>query len=372
MPLNRRQFLGLGLSTISTLSVKSGYAQPLLNVLNQPKLLSCRKSDKGKYFLSLCDMSGKLLMDILLPARGHGICLSPDKKTIAVFARRPGNFVWLIDLPSQQVTHKILPKAGRHFYGHGIFTADGNKLLCSENDYETGQGKIGIYEVKLNFKRSGEYASYGIGPHEIKLLNDNQTLVIANGGIRTHPDLPRVKMNLDTMQPNLSFVNLQNGKLINTFELAVKNHQLSIRHIDVAADNSVVIAMQYQGKKGHKPALIALKQANSQTLKLLTAPKNIQKKMRNYCGSITFSHDSSRFAVSSPRGGMVSYWRATGEYLGIHKQLDVCGISHSKFNNKTFFASDGRGYLFEIDNNLIKKHAALLSKSQWDNHLLLV
>ena len=42
---------------------------------------------------------------------------------------------------------------------------------------------------------------------------DGETLVVANGGIATHPDLPRVKLNLPTMAPSLCFVDRRSGAL---------------------------------------------------------------------------------------------------------------------------------------------------------------
>lgn len=78
-------------------------------------------------------------------------------------------------------------------------------------------------------------------------MADGSTLVIANGGIRTHPDLPRIKSNLANMRPSLAYVDVASGRLLQLQEPEPQWHQLSIRHIDVSPDDRVAVAMQFEG-----------------------------------------------------------------------------------------------------------------------------
>ena len=91
----------------------------------------------------MVDVDGGRLLDVALPGRGHGLAVDPMQLRAAVFARRPGTFAWIVDLAGGQVSHRIAAAPGRRFYGHGQFTADGARLLCSENDYASGDGVIG-------------------------------------------------------------------------------------------------------------------------------------------------------------------------------------------------------------------------------------
>lgn len=305
-------------------------------------------------------------MDIRLPSRGHGIAVDPSHNIAAVYARRPGNYIWIVDLRSGRVTQKITAIESRHYYGHGVYTPDGRYMLSSENAYETGEGRVGVYDVTDNYKRIAELDSHGIGPHEIKLLNDGKTLVIANGGIRTHPDLPRIKANLQDMQPNLAYVDIDRDQLINKFEPPAHWHQLSIRHIDVSRDDTVAIAMQYEGRTDQRPPLIAIHRGN-EPMQLLQAPEKQHRMMRNYCGSVAFSCDSSKFAVSSPRGGLVTYWSAEGNYLGMHEQLDACGVC---CDDGIFWVTDGQGKLSKINQTYTTSHTSSTTDTRWDNHLI--
>ena len=373
--INRRQFLTLSASVL--------FAGPtrLLRASSQPRLLSCWSDTDNRHYVSLLDPRGGSAFDVQLPARGHGIAINQQQKLAAVFARRPGDFVCIIKLRDGKLIGIITATEGRHFYGHGVFTPDGQYLLCSENAFESGEGRIGLYDCRNGFQRVGELPSHGIGPHEVKLLADGKTLVVANGGIKTHPDLPRIKTNLNTMKPNLAYLETSSGGLLEKVEPPAKWHQLSIRHLDVAADNTVAVAMQYQGKPTERPPLIAIHRPGSKLtgsdfpgsslqgsgLKLLTAPDRIQRKMKNYCGSVTFSHDNSRFAVSSPRGNLVTYWRIDGTYMGSHQQKDACGISQ---HANGFFVSDGTGTISLVKTDLSASDAISLTNHRWDNHMV--
>ena len=80
-----------------------------------------------------------------------------------------------------------------------------------------------------------------------RLLSDGETLVVANGGLATHPDLNRAKRNLPTMAPSLCTIDRRDGALLQELRLDPALHQLSIRHLAVGPADTVALAMQYEG-----------------------------------------------------------------------------------------------------------------------------
>ncbi|MEO1091830.1 MAG: DUF1513 domain-containing protein, partial [Pseudomonadota bacterium] len=207
--------------------------------------VGCRILDDG-FAVSAVDGHGAMRWSLPLPERGHSVTFHPAQCLGVVFARRPGRFAVVFDHRAGIAVRRIDAAAGRHFYGHGTFTADGRFLLTSENDYATGEGRLGIRDTTDGFRQVGEIPSHGVGPHDVRLMPDGRTLVVANGGIRTHPDFERTKLNLETMRPTLAFVDLADGRLRDAFALPEALHRLSIRHLDVAADGHIGIAMQYE------------------------------------------------------------------------------------------------------------------------------
>jgi hypothetical protein len=153
-----------------------------------PLYVSCRNDAEGRSSVAVFSLDGGDLFSTVLPSRGHDIVARPGGTELVVFARRPGNWAVVLDLAYRRIAQTILAREDRHFYGHGAFSADGRLLLASENNADTGDGLLGIYDATDGYRRMGEIGSRGIGPHDLKLLPDRKTLAVANGGLRTLPD----------------------------------------------------------------------------------------------------------------------------------------------------------------------------------------
>ena len=165
---------------------------------------------------------------------------------------------------------------------------------------------VGIRDAEDGYRQIGEFASQGIGPHELVLMPDGATLAVANGGIRTHPDNDRA-MNLDTMQPSLAYLDLASGRLRDAFGLAARLHRLSIRHLAVNRDGLVAVAMQYEGSRRDRVPLVGLHDGGA--LRLLDAPRH-RAAHAPVRGSIAFDQGGRLLAVSCPRGNLITFWDA--------------------------------------------------------------
>ena len=288
------------------------------------------------------------------------------------FARRPGRFALVLDLVQGVVVRRLESPPDRHFYGHGVFSRDGRLLYATENDFGGERGVIGVYDAARGYSRMGELPSHGVGPHEIALLSDGTTLVVANGGIATHPDLPRVNLNLPTMAPSLCYIDRKKGRLLQELRLDPALHQLSIRHLAVGPDDTIAVAMQYEGPQHDRIPLVAL-QHGSGRLRLLKTPSAVLRAMKNYCGSVCFDPSGRTIAVSAPRGGLVTFWNAeSGRFLASAGVPDGCGVAPGA-GPGAFLASSGQGGVAEIDaRSGAAQPLALdgLETVRWDNHLV--
>src|SRR4051812_18270134 len=95
----------------------------------------------------------QLLFKSPLPDRGHDVTFDPVARRSVVFARRPGTFAVVFDHPGKGEPLTITSPAGRHFFGHGVFSPDGRLLYATENDFDNAAGMIGIYEATDGFAR---------------------------------------------------------------------------------------------------------------------------------------------------------------------------------------------------------------------------
>ena len=187
---------------------------------------------------------------------------------------------------------------GRHFYGHGAFSSDGGLLYTTENDYEVGQGRIGVWDTRRGYHRVDEWDSGGVGPHDIKRLPGRETLVVANGGIDTHPDTGRAKLNIPTMAPNLCY--LEKGDVVDVARLPPEMHKNSIRHLAVGPAGQVAFGMQWQGD-GPVDTLVGMHRIGS-PVRLMSAPPEDLRRLQGYIGSIALTSDGATLAVTAPRG----------------------------------------------------------------------
>ncbi len=334
--------------------------------------LSARADAAGGYRATGFTAEGARMFDLPLPGRGHSFAVRPGGHEAVHVARRPGRFAVVLDLAYGTVARILETPDGRHFYGHGVFSPDGRLLYATENDFDGERGVIGVYDAARRYRRVGELPSHGIGPHEIALLSDGETLVVANGGIATHPDLPRVMLNLPTMAPSLCFVDRRSGALRRKLTLDPALHRMSIRHLAVGPADAVAVAMQYEGPAHDRIPLVALQRGGG-PLRLLQGSRSVLRAMKNYCGSVCFDLGGGTIAVSAPRGNLMTFWDAgTGRHLSSAKVSDGCGVAPSARPGE-FLASSGLGGVIVIDaRSGTTRPLAVggLEATRWDNHLV--
>ncbi|MFW2544240.1 DUF1513 domain-containing protein [Primorskyibacter sp. 2E107] len=349
--MRRRNFIGalLASSTLPSL----GWAD-----VGSPAFLAAAKEQDGTYALFGLTEAGEDLFRIPLPARGHAAAAHPTAPEAVAFARRPGTFAVVIDCVGGTVAHHLEAPEGRHFYGHGAFIEDGALLCTTENDIATGEGRIGFWSRLDGYRRVGEIASGGIGPHEVIRL-PGDVLAVANGGILTHPDKGREKLNLDTMRPNLAYVTRDGVQ--ETVSLAPDLHHDSIRHL--ASDGeTVAFAMQWQGALPDPAPLLGLHKRGSAPI-LTSADLAEQMAMDGYAGSVAVMGDT--VAITSPRGGRVHLFGLDGHFRASARRADVCGVAAGPLG---LMATDGLGGVWALDaGGMTPRRRA---RRAWDNHLV--
>jgi len=373
--ISRRAFLAglggvaaLGAGDFSAFAAGAGLLDE--SARDFPLFASARREADGSYGIAIIDDAGQELARVLLPGRGHGIAVSPDGRRFMAFARRPGTFALLID-PFERVEPRVLTSIeGRHFYGHGCFSPDGRLVYAVENDYDAVRGVVGVYDVSgRQIRRLGEIETGGIGPHDILLAEGGRVLVVANGGIETHPSRPREKLNLDTMQPSVAFLDRDSGDLLARHSLGRDLHQLSLRHMALDGQGKVWVGGQFEGDKGLLPPLVA-RMSRDTGPDLTEIPPALASGLQGYIGSVAVNASGDVIATSAPRGGQVLFWAAAGgAFLGADQVVDGCGLA--PLDASGFLVSDGTGGLRCIEDP--QAPPELLARPpgiSWDNHMV--
>ncbi|MFA3916179.1 DUF1513 domain-containing protein [Ruegeria hyattellae] len=353
----RRGFLA-GLAATGALPA-NGWAEA-----GAPDYLAAALFPDGSFRLAGLRASGALVFDLPLPGRGHAAAAHPVRPEAVAFARRPGRFALVIDCRTGQRIATLEALEGRHFYGHGTFSRDGRTLFTTENDYGAGRGVIGLWDAGRSYARIGEMPSGGIGPHDMVLMPDGETLAVANGGIETHPETGRTKLNLPFMEPNLTYMALD-GRIEDQVTPPPGLHRNSIRHLALRGDGLLGFAMQWQGDVTTHPPLLGLHR-RGMTPVFLAAPEPQQARLQGYAGSIAFSGDGSHVGITAPRGSVLHLFDVDSHaFAGAHEIEDVCGLGAGASG---FFFTAGTG----LTGWLGRGRPARVAQAgcQWDNHLV--
>ncbi|CAM3773812.1 DUF1513 domain-containing protein [Parendozoicomonas haliclonae] len=364
--VTRRQFIS-GLLISGAAGAGGSLLSGCGRTANTP-LLSVARNRKGDYSIRI--FSGEVFQQFTLPipARAHGISLHPLGQTAVCHDRRPGRRMYVVDLETRSLIHTLSAEDNRHFFGHGVFSPDGDWLYTTENNYESGHGVIGVYNT-VTWKREAELSSHGVGCHQLCLHPDGKTLVVANGGILTHPETPRKKLNLDTMFPSLSYVDRQTGELLE--EQRFGHHQLSIRHLDVSPDGTVVFGAQYQGEKTDIHPLVGMHR-RGESVQAMNGSDEHWLSLGQYVASVACFPDNQTAVITSPRGNIVQFWDlASRSLLRRFPVRDVAGIAVTGVNSA--IVSNGLGELISyqrVGDDVSETSRIHYPDTSWDNHMI--
>jgi len=354
------------------------------------------------------DADRQIVWQTTMPERVHDIVVQPvldresnfsnhnqnanhnQNRDVVVMGRRPSEKFWVLDTASGQVNFAIKASTHRHFYGHACYSLDGKLLYVTENDTLSLEGKIGIYDADDKYKKIAEFDSYGIGPHELIMHPDGETLVIANGGIKTE-QASREELNLDSMRPSLVYLNRHTGALLE--QITPEHNQMSVRHLAMHDDGTVMIGIQFQGEKHINVPLVLTHKRGDSDFKALIMPNNQWQCFHQYIASVAVDSERNLLCVTTPIGGCAALYDLNTRTLITDVSLPDCAgvaVLFSQRTNKTdsrdeqsgFIVSDGQGQLtaLTVDSlataqlDTVEKNDRILKDSKchmmsFDNHL---
>lgn len=337
-----------------------GAAYPLVGCVSttkaplQPALIGCSISGRDRFNAVVADQYGMPIRTIPLPARGHGVASSARLQHAVAFGRRPGTYFQVFDFQTGESIKLRQADSNRHYYGHGVFSNDGQWLFATEGERGTSRGIIGVYDVIAGYDKVAEFTGFGLGPHEVIVMPDD-SLVIGVGGVHTNGRQP---LNLDSMTPSLSYLN-SNGEL--TEQVGLADHKLSIRHLAHDGSDTVLCGQQYRGEPDEYPSLLAMHKAGGDLIQLTAEPEQWAR-FNHYIASIAATNEW--ILATSPRGNCYGIWsKQSGKLVELAPLPDASGVV---VEGNQFKVSSGSGGVVSQSQPGNKQVAQ--SGVQWDNH----
>ncbi|BAQ76502.1 protein of unknown function, DUF1513 family [Pseudomonas sp. Os17] len=363
----RRQALALGSLLLSAVTL--GGWTLFKQKDKQPLLLSARDDGDGKHYAVGYQLDGKQVFATQVGQRCHDIINHPQLPIALFVARRPGTESYLIDLRDGSLLQTLSSQPDRHFYGHAVIHKDGQWLYATENDTrDPGRGLLGVYRFEgERLVHSGELSTHGIGPHQVSWMPDGETLVVANGGIRTEAE-SRVEMNLDAMEPSLVLMQ-RDGTLLSKETLAQQMN--SVRHMGIASDGTIVTGQQFMGAAHESSELLAIKRPG-QPFAPFPVPEQQLQAMGHYTASVAVHSDLRLVALTAPRGNRFFIWDLDTGAVRVDAPLPDCAGVGAVADGFVVTSGQGRCRFYDCRQQQIVAKPLELPAGLWDNHLHLV
>lgn len=365
MSMKRRAFLGLS-ATLLAAGAVGGWK--LTHTGHQPLLLSARNDESGKHYAVGYRLDGARAFATQVSERCHDVVPHPSLPMALFVGRRPSTESYLIDTRDGRLLHTLRSEKDRHFYGHAVFHKDGEWLYATENDTrDPGRGVIGAYRLEgERLVHHEELSSHGLGPHQLLWMPDGETLVVANGGIRTEAE-SRVEMNLDAMEASLVLM-ARDGTLHSKEQLPEPMN--SVRHLAVASDGTVVSGQQYMGDAMDAVPLVAIKRPGQRFQHFPMADAQRQM-MSQYTASVAVHSDLRLLAMTAPRGNRLFIWDLDSGAVRLEAALPDCAGVGAVEHGFVVSAGIGRCRLYDCRSERIAMQPLELPAGFWDNHLRL-
>ena len=278
----------------------------------------------------------------------------------------PGTESYLIDLRDGTLLQTITSLPNRHFYGHAVIHKSGEWLYATENDTtDPGRGVLGVYRFDgERLQHSGEIPTHGIGPHQVSWMPDGETLVVANGGIRTEAE-SRVEMNLDAMQPSLVLMQ-RDGTLLSKEVLGQQMN--SVRHLAIAADGTIVAGQQFMGASHETAELLAIKRPG-QAFEAFPVPEHQLQSMAHYTASVAVHNELRLVALTAPRANRLFIWDLDSAQVRLDAPMPDCAGVGAVADGFVVTSGQGRCRLYDCRKNELIGQPLQLPSGLWDNHL---
>lgn len=323
---------------------------------------------------------GRAPRGVALPQRAHEVLAVPGApgQALAV-ARRPGEFLLRFDARRARPLQWHEMEPDRLLSGHAAYSPDARKLYTAEYDAETGAGWI-VERDPRSLRPRREFASGGIGPHMV-VFEPSGTMLVANGGLLTLPETGRRKLNRDSMDASLARIDPATGRQLGLWR--VDDPYLSLRHLAMAPDGTVAVAMQAehaQAADRRRAPLLALLDAGSQQLRTIALPDGVA--LEGYGGDVAWLPEpgpssvapapsptpapaaSGSFVVSATRAGQLAWWSPQGRWQGQRALPDAGALATA--SNGWLACGGGSAVLGELGHRSFA-HAAP-GEVRWDNH----
>lgn len=296
--------------------------------------------------LDIFDLDTHERASIPVPVLAHAVVGNPARRErVVLFGDKPGTRSCEVDLVERKVTRVFSARPNSYFYGHGLYSKDGATLFSVEYDFESGEG-VCVARDGATFQELGVLPTYGIGPHEAVLTDDGAVMIAANGGLGINPHEATGELSeadAEAMRPELTFVELATGKLLE--RLALPNKFFSVRHLAAVDASTVAVGLKTFVRRDGTRA-IGLRLGGG-ALQSFDDPPDLDLKGNTL--SVCVDPRRRVAGFTSPEAGLVTFWSLDdGRFLTALSVAKAEGLTMTP-DGERFLVTSRPGLLWFVD-----------------------
>ncbi len=248
----------------------------------------------------------------------HVFTTKPGARHVAAVFEKRGPGAALLDLAAMRSLGKIKARAGRLYYGHGVFSREGDQLFVVEIDRETRAGVVSVRET-TGYKEVDQFPTYGESPHDCVPIDDGKVLVITNGGGAIG----------SKDAPSVAYVDVSSRKLLE--RVVFTDPKVNAGHVAVAKNGDLaVVSAPRDGLPTDGPGGIHLR-AGKRKPERVRGPDAVAAKIVGESLSVCVHDEAEIVAVTNPHGGIVTFWSLrTHKLVGRHDCESPRGVEVSR------------------------------------------
>jgi len=205
----------------------------------------------------------------------------------------------IVDPADGRILATFTSTADRDFFGHGIASRDGRYIFCSESSKDKLEGLISVRDGETG-KLVDQFPSFGQNPHEMAMMQDQKTLLVANAG----------PLDYDTKRDghertSMAYIDVNSKKL--SQRLLSKTPNVKLAHFAQTSSGRIFVG----GVPGTKKESIAgrvMTSDGSSDLVEMPIPAELLSTLVNETLSVVTSDDI--VAASMPFSDRVLVWDA--------------------------------------------------------------
>jgi len=284
---------------------------------------------------------------VVVDLENHEVNTYPVGCTAHDFVQNPLNprRVWLsekwgahakeVDFQTGEITRTLISPPNTQFFGHGLFSKNGDLLYFTRGNFKSGLGHIVGYDTR-NFEQVVDFPVAVGGVHDLHFTSKGTILVTSTGLTLVQGSNPAAGPQAELS--SLVEADLATGEVIR--KIFIKDESQLIGHF--AMSDELVFATSANAPRKNGPGgEIYFAPLDSKVFLKAEIPGEQRKFLAGDFSSLAVDPATKRISITNRRSGYITILNSeTGAYVATHVCPEYASVSFDKTRSRFVYAGD--------------------------------